>query len=165
MLRSPPPQPDPLALLVALPLVALLAMAAQALLGLRTFGLYLPLLLSLSFVQVGLPAGLAVIGAASAVGFVLRELLGTISLRSIARLAALLVALATLLLVADLLDGGRIVDYSALTAAFPLAAALVVESGFGRLRNRWVRFVLGRAPGGPCCSQPWAARCWSPNPC
>jgi hypothetical protein len=62
----------------------------------------------------------------SALGFVLREFLGTIGLRSIAGLAVLLVALANLLQAADLLDGGRIVD-PALTAAFPLVAALVVE--------------------------------------
>lgn len=90
--------------------------------------------------------------------------LGTISLRSIAGLAVLLLALANLLLAGDLLDGGRIVD-STLTAAFPLvAAALVVERLWatseqgGTLRvweTSWWTLLL----------EPWAAWCWSPNPC
>jgi hypothetical protein len=72
--------------------------------------------------------------------------LETITLRSIAGLAVLLLALANLLLARDLLDGGRIAD-SALRRPSRSWRRRSLSSGIGQLRNRGVqqgiRFVLG----------------------
>ena len=70
----------------------------------------------------------------------------TITLRSIAGLAVLLLALANLLLAGDLLDGGRIAD-SALRRPSRSWRRRSLSSGIGQLRNRGVqqgiRFALG----------------------
>jgi hypothetical protein len=136
-LEGPSQQPGSLTLLVALPLVAVLVLTVRTLAGLKTFGLFVPVLLSLAFVQAGLPAGLAVVGITLAVGVIGGVLLGLLQVRHTARLAMLLVVAANILLALNLFTDSTIPENLAAVSSL-IAGALVVERFWNALeREGW----------------------------
>lgn len=141
LLEFPPPPPNPTALLAALPLAAALVVAFRNLVGLRTFGIFAPILLSIAFVQSGLPAGLLVFVVIMAAGLIAEPLLMPSRLPRAARLAVLLAVLAGILLGASALVDDPAVS-SNWTSAFPIViSAFIVE----RFWETWEQESLNEA--------------------
>jgi hypothetical protein len=98
LLEFPPPPPAASTLLAALPLAAALIVAARTLIGIQTFGLFAPVLLSVAFVQTGIPAGLFLFAGMFLCGIAAQYALKPLMLPRAARLAVILSVGAAVLL-------------------------------------------------------------------
>ncbi len=78
-------------LLFLLPLGALVIVFLRLVVGLRTSGTFMPILIALAFVQTSLPLGLSSFVVLVAVGLVLRSYLSSLDLLLVARIASLIV--------------------------------------------------------------------------
>lgn len=129
LLEFPPPPPGAPTLLATLPLAAAFIVAARTLVGIKTFGLFAPVLLSLAFVQTGLPAGLAILGLMLTAGLIAQPLLRPLRLPRVARLAVLMTIVSAVLLAAnEFLDNPAV--SSTWAAAFPVVVTAVVIERF-----------------------------------
>ncbi len=125
----PAPPPNPSSLLAALPIAVLVAVVFRILIGIQTFGIFAPVLLSLAFVQVGLPAGLVILGTMLVAGLIVEPLLRPLKMPRVARLAVILGLVAGALLALGQFGP----DPSASrnwTAAFPVVVATIVIEQF-----------------------------------
>lgn len=119
----------PLYLLLALPLGAVVVVFARSVMGLKTFGLFTPMLLALAYLQSGPIAGPVISTAAILVGMAAAPLLRRLGLSRVAFLGTLIAIVVTAL-------GGLAMqlDQLVLISAFPVVVtALVVE----RWWNAW----------------------------
>ncbi len=132
LLEFPPPPPNPAMLLAALPLAALLVVALRSLVGLRTFGTFAPVLLSVAFVQSGLPAGLLVFSVMMLAGLLIEPLLRPLRLPRVARLGVLLAVVAAVLIgVSSVIsDPGVATTW---TSAFPVVIISIFIERFWEL--------------------------------
>jgi 7 transmembrane helices usually fused to an inactive transglutaminase/Putative ATP-dependant zinc protease len=132
LLEFPPPPPNPAMLLAALPLAALLVVALRSLVGLRTFGTFAPVLLSVAFVQSGLPAGLLVFSVMMLAGLLIEPLLRPLRLPRVARLGVLLAVVAAVLigLSSVISDPGVATTW---TSAFPVVIISIFIERFWEL--------------------------------
>jgi hypothetical protein len=129
LLEFPPPPPSAPMLLAALPLAAAAIVAARTLVGLKTFGLFAPVLLAIAFVQTGLPAGLVILGSMLAAGMLVMPLLRPLRLPRVARLAVLLTVVSALLVgINALIDDPAL--SSEWASAFPVVVTAVVMERF-----------------------------------
>ncbi len=141
LLEFPPPPPNPATLLAALPLAAAMVVTFRSLVGLQTFGIFAPILLSVAFVQSGLVAGLLIFGVMIAAGLVAEPLMKPLHLPRVARLAIILGLVAGVLLGAGALIDDPSVS-SNWTSAFPVViTAFIVE----RFWESWEQDGLGEA--------------------
>ncbi len=129
LLQFGPPPPSAPSLLATLPLAAAFIVALRTLVGLQTFGLFAPVLLSMAFVQTGLPAGLFVFGLTIAAGLVAEPLLRPLRLPRVARLAVLLAVIANVLLAVNYFVDDPAVNAS-WAAAFPVVVMSVIIERF-----------------------------------
>ena len=133
LLEFPPPPPGAPTLLATLPLAAAFVVAARTLVGLKTFGLFAPVLLSLAFVQTGLPAGLLILGLMLTAGLVALPLLSPLRLPRVARLAVLMTIVSAVLLAANEFIDNPAVS-STWAAVFPVVVTAVVIERFSETR-------------------------------
>lgn len=77
--------------LLLLPLGALVVVALRILVGLKTSGTFMPLLIALAFLEMSLLTGLSTFLILVSVGLVLRQLLANLNLLLVARVAAVIV--------------------------------------------------------------------------
>lgn len=142
LLDFPAPPPNPANLLAALPAAVIFIVILRVLIGINTFGLFAPVLLALAFVQVGLPAGLAVFGTMLLAGLIVEPLMRPLKLPRVARLAVILVTVSCALLALGLFGP----DPSASrnwTAAFPVVVtAIVIEQFWGVWEQNGIRQAL-----------------------
>lgn len=142
LLNFPAPPPNPAALLAALPIAVLVAVVFRVLIGVLTFGIFAPVLLSLAFVQVGLPAGLFIFGVMLLAGLVIEPLLRPLKLPRVARLAVVLGIVAGALLALGLFGP----DPSASrnwTAAFPVViVTIIIEQFWGSWEKEGIKQAL-----------------------
>jgi hypothetical protein len=131
LLEFPPP-PNPAMLLAALPLAAVIVVALRSLVGLRTFGTFAPVLLSVAFVQSGLPVGLLISAVMMLAGLVLEPLLRPLHLPRVARLGVLLAVSAAVLIGASSVVGDPGVA-TTWTSAFPVVIISIFIERFWEL--------------------------------
>src|SRR5262249_53384822 len=97
--------------LMLVPLGALVVVVFRNLIGVTTFGTFMPILLSLAFRESGLTMGLLLLGVVVAIGYVGRYVLDRAQLLMVPRLAFLLtlviLIMAGIMLVADRLGSDR----------------------------------------------------------
>ncbi len=141
LLEFPPPTTRPATLLAALPLAAALVVALRTLVGVVTFGLFAPVLLAVSFVQVGLPVGFALFGCMMLVGLVAQPLLKPLKLPRIARLSLILTFAAVVLLGANYFVDDPSVN-NAWAGAFPVVVISVIIERFW---DMWEQEGIGDA--------------------
>lgn len=138
----PAPPPNPSSLLAALPIAVLVAVVFRILIGIQTFGIFAPVLLSLAFVQVGLPAGLVILGTMLVAGLIVEPLLRPLKMPRVARLAVILGLVCGALLALGQFGP----DPSASrnwTAAFPVVVAtIVIEQFWGSWEQEGLRQAL-----------------------
>ncbi len=118
--------------LADLPLAAFLAVALRLLIGLRTFGLFAPVLLAIAFVNSGLRSGLLVIGVMLALGLLVSPLLRPLRLPRVSRLAVLVAIVSATLLLTDHLVASPGAGRSWATA-FPVVVTSVMLERFWEL--------------------------------
>jgi hypothetical protein len=104
----------------------------RILVGLKTFGLFAPVLLSIAFVHTGLPAGLTLLGAMLAAGLVAQPLLGPLRLTRVASLAVLMAVVSSILLASNTLEDDPAVS-STWVAAFPVVVRAVIIERFSEI--------------------------------
>ncbi len=129
LLEFPPPPPSAPTLLATLPLAAALVVAIRVLVGLKTFGLFAPVLLSIAFVQTGLPAGLMILAAMLLAGLIAQPLLDPLRLPRVARLAVLMAVVSSILLASNMLVDDPAVSPT-WAAAFPVVVMAVIIERF-----------------------------------
>jgi len=116
----------PASLLALLPLAAVLIVLLRSVVGVPTLGTFAPILLTVSFLQVGLLPSLALTGLVIAIGLVVEPVLRRTQLPRVARLAVLIAVTSAVLQSVEQVAGlvGAVDSWG---AAFPLivAAALV----------------------------------------
>ncbi len=117
------------ALLAVIPLAGILVVGFRNLIGLQTFGLFAPILLAMAFVRTGLPTGLLVFGTMIAAGLVVEVLLRPLSLPRVARMAALVAVVSTIMTLLDqyLHDHAT---HPTLIAALPVVVTAVIIEHF-----------------------------------
>ena len=141
LLEFPPPPPAAPTLLAAMPLAAALIVAARVLVGLQTFGVFAPVLLSIALVQTGIPAGLFVFGTMIVAGLLAQLALRPLMLPRVARLAVVLSLGAGILLAVSHFVADPSVS-SAWATAFPIVVVSVVIERFWEM---WEQEGFGEA--------------------
>ncbi len=132
---------EALTLLATIPLTAAMVVGIRTLIGLVTFGVFAPILLTIAFKQVGFVRGLGMFVAILASGLVIQPLLRRLHLPRVARLAVLIALVVEVMLIIDLyleefIPGG------AGAAAFPVVVlAIMVE----RFWTNWEEDSLATA--------------------
>ncbi len=86
-----------LTLILVLPLIATIAVAARVLIGVETFGIFGPVIVSLAFVATGLRWGIVTYAVIVGLGVVLRRVLQALRLQAVARLAILIALVAAVM--------------------------------------------------------------------
>lgn len=129
LLEFPPPPPAAATLLAALPLAAALVVAARTLVGLQTFGIFAPVLLSVAFVQTGIPAGLFLFCGMFLAGIAAQYALRPLMLPRVARLAVVLSIGAAVLLGVNYVVNDPSVT-STWAGAFPIVIIAVTIEKF-----------------------------------
>lgn len=123
---------DGLRLLALVPVAALLVVLLRAVVGVRTLGVFLPVLLAIGYAQTGVVAGLLLTASTVAAGLLAEPLLHRIRVPRVARLAVLVGAVSVVLLaVADLTGPGTGAGW---TTALPIVVTAVVVE---RLWEAW----------------------------
>jgi hypothetical protein len=129
LLEFPPPPPAAPQLLATIPLAAALIVAIRTLVGIKTFGLFAPVLMAMALVQSGLPAGLAVFAVMIVAGLLVQPILAPLRLPRVARLAVLLaIAAATLLATNSLIDNPAV--NATWASAFPVVVTATIIERF-----------------------------------
>lgn len=136
-------------LLSVLPLGAAAVVFSRAIGGISTFGLFVPVLLAIAFVQTGLIAGPLIFGGTVAVGLISAPLLNRLNLPRVALIAAFMsIVTITLIAVHEYVD----IEGAGWATAFPIIVTAVVverlwymweENGFGEAaRTAFWTFVI-----------------------
>lgn len=116
-----------LTLLASIPVTAALVVAVRTLVGLATFGVFAPILLTLAFAHTGLVRGLGLFVAVLAAGLLVQPLLRRLHLPRVARLATLVAVVVELVLIVDLYLA-ELVPVGAGAVAFPVVVlAIIIE--------------------------------------
>ncbi len=116
-------------LLAVIPLAGILVVGFRNLIGLQTFGLFAPILLAMAFVRTGLPTGLLVSATMIAAGLVVEVLLRPLSLPSVARMAALVAVVSTIMVLLDRYLNDH-ATHPTLIAALPVVVTAVIIEHF-----------------------------------
>lgn len=113
------------ALFALIPLVAVLVVALRTLVGLKTFGVFAPILIALSFTQTGVLLGSVMFSAVLLTGVLVEPVLRALRLSRTARLAILLTTvILTLFGAKELLNAAAL--GAVLTAAFPAVVTVAI---------------------------------------
>lgn len=115
--------PTPRTLLIDLPLAAFLAVVVRVMIGVRTFGVFAPVLLAIAFVSSGLVGGLAVLALMLALGFVVAPALQLLRVPRVSRLAVLVALVSATLLLTD-----RAVAVDGAVGSWAMAFPVIVTS-------------------------------------
>lgn len=124
--------PTPRTLLIDLPLAAFLAVVVRVMIGVRTFGVFAPVLLAMAFVSSGLVGGLAVLALMLALGLVVAPALQLLRVPRVSRLAVLVALVSATLLLTDravAVDGAQ----GSWAMAFPVIVTSVMLERFWTL--------------------------------
>ena len=125
-------------LLITLPIGATMVVFVRMILGLQTFGLFTPMLLSLAYLQTGPVLGPAISIGAILIGMMAAPLLKALHLARVAFLGTLISVVVAALVTLDLFSAENI-----LVAAFPVVVtALVVERWWAAWEAEGLRKAL-----------------------
>jgi len=113
------------ALFALIPLVAVLVVALRTLVGVKTFGVFAPILIALSFTQTGVLLGSAMFAAVLLAGILVEPALRALRLSRTARLAILLTTVVLTLFGAKAVLNAAALG-AVLTAAFPAAVTVAI---------------------------------------
>jgi hypothetical protein len=126
------PAMDQSALLALIPLAALLIVLLRVVVGMNTLGTFSPVLLAISYAQVGLLLGAILTVGLFVVGFLAQPLLRRLHLPRVARLAALVGAVVAVLIGVQLLFDKQLGD--TLNISLPVVVTAVITE---RLWEQW----------------------------
>jgi hypothetical protein len=116
-----------LTLLAAIPVAAALVAGVRTLIGLARFGVFAPILLTMSFVEIGYIRGLGLFMAILAGGLLVQPLLRRLHLPRVARLAVLVAVIVEVMIIVDLYLE-QFIPGGAGAAVFPVVVlAIIVE--------------------------------------
>jgi transglutaminase-like putative cysteine protease len=95
-----------LTLILVLPVIAALIVVVRTLIGVETFGVFSPVIVSLAFLTTGLRWGTAIFAMIVGIGAFVRALLQRVRLQLVARLAILIAVVAGVMAVLTVIGGG-----------------------------------------------------------